>query len=153
MAAVWQPAELCEPGALWASHWTTGLRSSGSLSGQHSASTAALDGRASRWLTVCFTVSGPIPWTRCFSFSPHTSPASFGVKVVPIPGSEKQCQHCEPHLGRWIAADFPSRSLSCSSAVELSISVKDSETSQSSITSTYLKVHLLKQSQLLSSGQ
>lgn len=35
-ALVWQPAELCEPRALWARHWTTGLRSSGSLSVQRS---------------------------------------------------------------------------------------------------------------------
>lgn len=32
----WQSAVLCVPGALWARQWTTGLRSSGSSSVQHS---------------------------------------------------------------------------------------------------------------------
>ena len=58
-ALVWQPAEPCVPGALWARHWTTGLRFSGSLSVQHS---TLLDGQYSH---------SPPLWTLFLLLSSH----------------------------------------------------------------------------------
>lgn len=77
-SVVWQPAELCEPRALWARHWITGLRSSGSLSVQYS--TVLLGDLRSHRLALfrCLSrLSGPPPPT-----SLHISPASFWIKAV-----------------------------------------------------------------------
>lgn len=115
-ALVWQPAELCEPRALWARHWTTGLRSSGSLSVQHS--TAVLGGQCSHWLTLCFAVSAASLDSLLFLLTSHICSFLQGQGCADFwwrTGSEKH-----PGSVLWTSPRlvdyswFPSFSFSCS---------------------------------------
>lgn len=103
-SVVWQPAELCETRTLWARHWITGLRSSGSLSVQYS--TVLLGDLHSH--RHCFAVS--LACLDFFIFSPHFTylqlPSGSRLLTSDDVWAQGPTDCWELYLTWWLTADF-----------------------------------------------